>query len=189
MKKVLTALSLCLLCMTVSAQSESSDEQEVKGKTKTETTTGSGLKKGSRNIIEIGGGLGTEDSKNNFSINLTMGYQFAPYFFMGLGVGGHLHTNYSYYTGSYCIGKDNKFALPIFLDLRSDFTDTRTTPFIDVKMGYSPVDLSGFYASFSIGARFRIKDSHNLSVSTGIERQDADPSGTTDFFLRAGVDF
>ena len=189
MKKVLTALSLCLLCMTVSAQSESSDEQEVKEKTKTETTTGSGLKKGSRNIIEIGGGLGTEDSKNNFSINLTMGYQFAPYFFMGLGVGGHLHTNYSYYTGSYCIGKDNKFALPIFLDLRSDFTDTRTTPFIDVKMGYSPVDLSGFYASFSIGARFRIKDSHNLSVSTGIERQDADLSDTTDFFLRAGVDF
>ncbi|MBQ2579779.1 MAG: hypothetical protein II571_10180 [Lachnospiraceae bacterium] len=70
-----------------------------------------------------------------------------------------------------------------------DDTDTRTTPFIDVKMGYSPVDLSGFYASFSIGARFRIKDRHNLSVSTGIERQDADPSGTTDFFLRAGVDF
>lgn len=189
MKKVLTVLSLCLLCMTVSAQSEEGENQKKKDDTKENTVTGNGLKSGNRNIIEFGGGLGIEDDRKNISINLTMGHQFSPYFFIGLGIGGHLHTNFLYYNNGIYTGKDNMFALPIFLNLRADFANNRITPFFDTKMGYSPVDLSGFYGSFSLGARFRIKNKHNLSLSTGVETQDSNIKLATDCFLRLGVDF
>ena len=70
------------------------------------------------------------------------GVQIIPQLFVGAGVG----LSYFYEFGS--------LAMPIFADIRTDILNSKITPFVDFKIGYSPVDVSGLYLSPTLGCRF-----------------------------------
>lgn len=129
---------------------------------------GNGLHRKFRAIIEPAYVFGVEDSdykEDRVGATVSMGYQFNPYIYLGVGVGGFYFLDSEVYS------------LPVFLNFRSDFINARITPFVDVKAGYSPVeDVKGAYASVSLGCRFRLGDSFALSVSTGAEIQSAEVS-------------
>ena len=204
MKNIIFLMLSCLLCLPVCAQYEDDDVGYSKVK-KESRTTGNRLKKGNRNIIEASGGKGTENF-SVWSVNLTTGHQFNPYVFLGLGVSPRFYKDlFDKKAQYYNFGEQEQmFAIPIFANLRSDFIDKKITPFVDLKMGYSPADISGFYFSLALGCRFCIGNVCNLSLSTGIESQNYNRTevqsiglsyktkgvtkAATDYFLRIGMD-
>ena len=118
--------------------------------------------KGYRGWVETGGavGLGTFGD-GVFTFSTSHGYQFSPYFFLGAGIGVDYH-----------FGWETVF-MPIFANARAYFIDGKISPFMDVKIGYSPVDDSGlFYFTPSVGVSFGTskKCAVNLSIGYNLQR-------------------
>ncbi len=95
-----------------------------------------------------------------FSVSTTHGYQFTPDFFLGAGIGLDYHH-----------GLRTVF-MPIFVNLRGYFTDKRKTPFVDLKIGYSPINKTGLYLSPSVGLSFgrSKKCAFNLSIGYNMQQ-------------------
>lgn len=118
-----------------------------------------------RGMADMGFSWGIANGKefNRFSISTTHGYQVVPiYLFIGGGI------EVDYFTG----GKG--FSVPLYLDLRTNFK-AKVSPFIDARVGGSPIDLKGFYASPSFGVRIPIKETIcGISLMAGYTYQTAD---------------
>lgn len=99
---------------------------------------------GYRGFVEAGYTLGTGDnSADRIALFTSHGYQMNPYVFVGAGAG----VNY-YYDGE-------MWSVPIFADARGTLPlDGSFTPFLDIKIGYSAVDVSGFYFAPSVGCKY-----------------------------------
>lgn len=82
----------------------------------------------------------------------SLGYQFNPLFYLGVGVGGALSLN------------DKDHSLPMFINGRMNFIDEYTTSYIDVKTGYSVMERKGFYFSTSVGISFTKKGKHAFNL-------------------------
>ncbi len=96
-----------------------------------------------RGFVDLGFTIGTGGGAfNRLDLTTSHGVQIFPQLFVGAGVG----LSYFYDLSS--------LAMPIFADIRTDILNSKTTPFVDFKIGYSPVDLSGLYLSPTIGCRF-----------------------------------
>lgn len=144
-----------------------------------------GVSPGYRGFADFGYTLGVGDfGKNVDRVNLmtSHGYQIVPQFFAGVGVG----VNYFY--------DQESFGLPIFAHFRSDILNNDITPFVDLKAGYSLLDVKGFYLNPSVGCRFSVTDNIALNLSIGYTMQKADfiyfgkqNCGGIDF--RFGIDF
>lgn len=112
--------------------------------------------KGFRMFIDYGYMLGIGKTKNDrMEFATSLGYQFNPIFYTGIGTGALLSMN----------KKDH--SLPVFINGRINFLDEYTTPYIDVKSGYSVAEGKGFYFSGSAGVSFTKKGKHafNLGVT------------------------
>ncbi len=70
----------------------------------------------------------------------------------------------------------SKVAIPIYADLRANFIKSSITPFVGIKIGYSPFDLQGFYLNPNAGVRFALdsKALKALNVSMGYSMQKVD---------------
>lgn len=144
-----------------------------------------GIGNGYRGFADFSYTLGVGDfGKNHDRVNLltSHGYQFTPHFFAGIGIG----VNYFY--------DDEAWNLPVFAHFRSDILNNDITPFIDLRVGYSAIDVKGFYLNPSIGCRFSVSDNMALNVGIGYTLQKADyiyfdkqNCGGIDF--RFGIDF
>lgn len=109
--------------------------------------------RGFRMFIEYGYMVGIGQTKNNkMEILTSLGYQFNPIFYIGAGSGGTLSLN------------DKDHSLPIFINGRMNFLDEYTTPYIDVKTGYSVLEGRGFYFSASAGVSFTKKGKHAFNL-------------------------
>lgn len=86
-------------------------------------------------------GIGKEKN-NRIEYMGSVGFQFNPIFYTGLGIGYDMTLN----------NKDS--ALPVFINQRINFLDDYKTPFWDVKIGYSVAAGKGFYCSTSLGMSF-----------------------------------
>lgn len=131
-----------------------SPSEEYKGWTEDEpinedprNTKGNKLYRKCRLLLEVGYGVGVEyenNRENRLATNLSVGYQFNPYVYLGLGIGYHEFT-------------ENRLnAVPLFLNFRTDFVNKVVNPFFDFKIGYSPLgdfEEAG-YASLGLGIRF-----------------------------------
>ncbi len=121
---------------------------------------GTGLKSGYRGFVDFGGGVGVGDwGDGRVGFSTSHGYQFCPYFFLGAGVGLNYHAGW------------DVVEIPIFAHLRSEFLDNAISPFLDVKIGYSPYDGTGVYAEPSVGCRVGVTDKLGLSLGIGYEMQ------------------
>ena len=119
-----------------------------------------GPEKGYKGFVEAGYTFGVGDyGEGRPTFQTTHGYQFNPYIFAGIGAG------FNYFTDSKAIG------VPIYADGRVTFIDNKITPFFDVKVGYSVVDVEGFFFSPSMGCRFGFNNDTALLLSFGYEMQ------------------
>ncbi len=127
--------------------------------------TEASIEKGYRGFLDLGYGIGVGDvAEGRIEVSTAHGYQFNQYFFAGVGVG----FNY-FHDGSSC-------NLPIFADFRGTMplTDSKIAPFLDFKVGYSVLDVEGFYCSPSIGIRVATSGKSGFNIGLGYEVQKFD---------------
>lgn len=120
------------------------------------------IETGYRGFFDYGYLIGTGDfsSSSLNEISTTHGYQILPQLFVGGGIGVHLYKFNAEGDGIH-------YNLPIFADVRYDVLETKFTPFVDFKGGYSVAgDFQGAYFSPSIGCRMAITD--NLGINLGV---------------------
>ncbi|MCD8569856.1 MAG: type II secretion system F family protein [Geovibrio sp.] len=90
-----------------------------------------------RGFIDAGYSIGVGDYEfGRFEVNTSHGYQFNPYFFLGAGAG--LHFMSSYETKDMDIPldvRDNQVDIPVFANIRCNFSKKKVSPFVDVKGG------------------------------------------------------
>lgn len=87
-----------------------------------------------------------DDRQNSIMVDFAYGYQFNPHVFLGFGLGFDCSTN------------NETVYMPILVNLRIDLSRSYTTPFLDVKTGYS-IDIgelsgAGVFLKPSVGVRF-----------------------------------
>lgn len=146
-----------------------------------------GNKSGYKGFVDFGYtfGVGHVSDAGRLSLTTSHGVQINPYLFVGGG------TTVNYYTSA------SYFSLPLFANVRGSFMDNSISPFVDLKIGYTIFDVTGFYFSPSIGCRFGLQNGNGVNVSLGYEMQ----KGTLEFdsystsvtvggvALRVGYDF
>lgn len=109
--------------------------------------------KGFRMFLDYGYIIGTGKTKNNrMEFATSLGYQFNPIFYTGIGTGGVLSLN------------DKDHSLPVFINGRINFMDEYTTPYIDIRTGYSVAEGRGYYFSASAGVSFTKKGKHAFNL-------------------------
>lgn len=122
---------------------------------------------GVKSIIEFGGFI-TVGKGCGFDVTYTLGYQFNPHFFVGIGVGynhGELEKPDSHKFDSYEVSLRS---VPIFAQARWYMTHTKVSPFLDMKLGYyvscyntfeyESNHSSYYYGGYSSDHEFNIKD-------------------------------
>lgn len=126
--------------------------------------TESTLNKGYKGFVDLGYGIGVGDyDEGRIEFSTTHGYQFSPYFFAGIGVG----VNYFH--------EGDAVNIPIFADFRGTLPiqNTKVTPFLDMRLGYSVNDVEGFYFTPSVGVRLAVSKKCGLNIGLGYELQKA----------------
>lgn len=132
---------------------------------------GNGSRAGYKGFLEGGYTIGVGDyGEDRIALETIHGYQFNPYYFVGFGVG----VNYFI--------EDEYWGMPIFADIRTNLLNRRVTPILEAKIGYSVLDIQGFYVSPSIGCRIAVGNNKAIFVSIGYEMQRAEFEGYKDSY-------
>lgn len=118
--------------------------------------------KGYRGFVDYGYIQGIGNNINNrLEFATSHGYQFNPIFYIGIGAAFDLTMN----------KKDS--SLPLFFNTRINFLDEYTTPFWDVRSGYSFRDGKGFYFSTAFGMSFTKKGKNAINLGLVYSLQNA----------------
>lgn len=138
---------------------------------------------GFRGFVDATYTVGVGERGNGYDragIMTSYGCQVLPQLFVGGGAG------INYYG-------DSQIGLPVFAHVRGDVREG-STPFADIRVGYSFKNFEGFYLNPAIGYRFRLNDNMGLSLGFGYTMQYAglgghgkENCGGMDF--RVGIDF
>lgn len=122
-----------------------------------------------RGFVDGGYTIGVGDYKfGRFEINTSHGYQINPFLFIGGGFGLHFMPKYN--TDGMDIPLDqreSKVDIPIFANLRANFSKGKITPFIDGKAGTYVTNNGGLYLNISAGCRFAVNKKQAVNVSVG----------------------
>ena len=151
---------LFFLCsMNVSATEQVSENQSGmlnEGNTNVNNPDGYSPNVGIKGFVEGGYTIGAGNS-DIFRLSLlgTVGWQFNPNFFVGIGSGENFYTD------------SKQYSIPIYADIRVN----NKSLFLDVKAGYSISDIEGFYFSPSFGCRLGTKINTAFTFSLGYEYQ------------------
>lgn len=110
---------------------------------------------GYKGMVDLGYGIGVGDfGEDRIIFTTAHGYQFCPYFFAGVGAG------VNYYHDA------DAWGVPIFGNLRGmlPITNSRISPFIDMKIGYTVADAEGFFFSPSLGIRIATSEKCGVNL-------------------------
>ena len=113
-----------------------------------------GIPEGYRGFADFSYTLGVGDwgkSHDRIGIMASHGYQIAPQFFAGLGVG------FNYYFD----GNDELCSLPLFAHFRSDLINNEITPYVDLRVGYSLIDVKQLFPAGCTDKRFTFEYTNN----------------------------
>ena len=127
-------------------------------------TSGNSDKARYKGIIDFGYGIAAGDVPQDLiGVSTVHGCEINKYLFVGAGVGANYLYNYSFIN------------LPIFADVRASLPikGSKFTPFVDVRAGYSLLDVEGFYFNPSVGLRIGGKRI-GASLTVGYEMQLSD---------------
>lgn len=107
---------------------------------------------------------------------MTFGYQFNPIYYLGVGQGYSLSLN------------SQESSAPSFVNARINFLDENTTPFFDLKGGYSFVEGKGLYLNPNIGLSFgKNKRAWNISAGYSLQKAKVQYKGTSSSYNYHGV--
>ena len=105
-------------------------------------------------------GVGKGVQIDRVDVFTSHGVQVIPQLFIGAGVG--FNTSFDWIMG-----------LPLYFDVRTDILQSYITPFIDLKIGYSPINgentLNGFFFSPTIGCKI---NRFNIGLGYVLQRAD-----------------
>ena len=108
------------------------------------------LKHGYRGFAGISLGVGTETE--DISFFTTHGIQCNHFYYVGWGL--RVHYGNGYYDDHHHDEYDAFSVIP-YVDANIDFLRGGVSPFLDVKIGYSAGELTGFYDEASFGVRIK----------------------------------
>ena len=156
MKKIRFTLVAVALLLSSAASAQFSNAT-VRSSHSSSSLEGNGLKTGYKGSGEVGYTLGVGDGVDRLALFTTHGFQINKMIFAGAGVG------VNYFTKGEVVG------LPIYGATRITILDSVISPFVDVKVGYSALDIKGFFFAPSVGCRFRLAQRFALTVTMGYE--------------------
>ena len=119
---------------------------------------------------------------DKWSVGASAGFQFNKHLYFGGGIG---------FNSFFCDGT-TRLVVPIFGELRCNFLNRRTTPFVCGRYGYGFGKIHGSYDSLVLGMRLALKNNHSLTAgveySVQLDIGDNDYSQTNIGF-RLGYEF
>ena len=87
------------------------------------------------------GRRGNNESNSSYGTDIAIGYRFLPQFALALGTGAHAYSNKTLTCDDTVRRKVENTCVPIFIRLRSDFFDREVTPYVQMDMGYSFMEM------------------------------------------------
>ena len=126
-----------------------------------------------RGFADAGYTIGVGDyNLGRFEINSSHGYQINPHFFIGAGLGFHFMSEYETNNKDIALDiRESSVEIPIFANIKCNFTKSKVTPFIDIKAGTYITNNSGLYANISGGCRISTNEKQAVNVSIGYTMQ------------------
>ncbi len=120
-----------------------------------------GAKRGYKAFIGAAIVGGTDDyGRDRLEFSTIHGYQFNSHIFLGAGMGVNYYTT-----------DNSDISMPVFGAFRVNILNSRITPFIGLRMGYSFFDMEGVYFSSEVGCRFGLRSNNAINISLGFENQ------------------
>jgi len=141
-----------------------------------------GLKRGYYGVVEYGTGVTFGDDGGPFTskINFISGYRICPWFAVGGGVGVRAYMNDGIY-------------LPVYLDLRTNFFNRKTSPYIAIDGGYgfrtNHIYDGGLMFSPTFGVCVKLKDRMALNIGLNYEYQQNSREINTYYYSSYRVDY
>ena len=83
---------------------------------------------------------GRERNSSN-GADLAVGYRFSPHFAVAIGSGAHGYSNRTWTCGDTVPRKEENTCVPVFIRLRSDILDREVSPYLQVDLGYSFMEM------------------------------------------------
>lgn len=83
---------------------------------------------------------GRERNSSN-GADLAVGYRFSPHFAVAIGSGAHGYSNRTWTCGDTVPRKVENTCVPVFVRLRSDILDREVSPYLQMDLGYSFMDM------------------------------------------------
>ena len=87
------------------------------------------------------GKRGNNESNSSYGTDIAIGYRFLPQFALALGTGSHSYSNKTLTCGDTVRRKVENTCVPVFVRLRSDFLDREVTPYVQMDLGYSFMEI------------------------------------------------
>ncbi|NDV47847.1 hypothetical protein D0T49_12400 [Paludibacter sp. 221] len=145
----------------------------------------SAQKKGYEKSIELGYAIGVGEYNNN-TINLSMinGYRFSDYLYTGVGVGIGYSNAITYVNknryGTIDETRATALLVPIFAQIKANFTNGDISPFVSLNVGYT-IDLNsylkhapGFMLQPNFGVDFKLNEKSSIYALVGFNLQHFD---------------
>ncbi|MEI6124141.1 MAG: hypothetical protein WCQ95_11010 [Bacteroidota bacterium] len=126
-----------------------------------------GMKLGYYGVVEsgLGIGFGYDISILDSKLNIISGYRVNTWFAVGAGWGIRIRPG-------------NEMYMPVFIDVRSNFLNKPTSPYISLDAGYgfcpSYHRLSGFMMSPTLGVSVKLKSNFAINLGLNYEMQHFD---------------
>ena len=87
------------------------------------------------------GNRGNNESNSSYGTDIAIGYRFLPQFVLAVGTGAHSYSNKTFTCGDTVRRKVENTCVPVFIRLRSDFFDREVTPYVQMELGYSFMEM------------------------------------------------
>lgn len=130
------------------------------------------LTKGYRGMADVGYCYYiSQTAPSTIEITTSHGYQFNPYIYLGAGFGFNLtgECEWGDVMGKPYHKRESKVDIPVFFNVRANFTKTKVSPFADARIGAYVNNDGNIYANLALGCRYALSDNLGLSIAIGYE--------------------
>ena len=87
------------------------------------------------------GRRGNNESNSSYGTDIAIGYRFLPQLALAVGTGAHAYSNKTLTCDDTVRRKVENTCVPVFVRLRSDFLDREVTPYVQIDLGYSFMEM------------------------------------------------
>ena len=87
------------------------------------------------------GKRGNNESNSSYGTDLAVGYRFLPQCAVAVGIGAHSYSNKTLTCDDNVRRKVENTCVPLFIRLRSDILDREVSPYVQMDLGYSFMEI------------------------------------------------